>query len=555
MKYLRYLVLGLLLASTQLASAADVLMRLNREQIDLLGSTYLEIVYVDMQGSPPALPSVEGLDIQFNGQSTQTQIINFQRSTKEIYRYLITPKQTGSFTIGPLDFQTPTGSKTLQANLRVTSSSDDQVNTPLSDLFYATIQCSHPTAYVYAPFECILEVYAAAHLQTANEIAIRGGLPEQGLKQPLTWQQHAQETVEIEGIRFNKSTFKAQATAIRAGRFVFQPQVQLSLLIPRESRRSSGLHDPFFGDFFGRTEKRPLLLDCNSVTVEALSLPTQNRPDSFSGGVGNYVMDAEVSHQEIVVGDPLTVQISIKGRGQIDTVRAPEFPDHALYKRYPAQTIERTDDTLIVEQTLMVTSTDLQEIPALDFSFFDPIEEVYHTKKVGPFPLRVLPTTLNPLTTASIPGDSDDQANGSTLRYLKPKPTSWHTPYTFTTTYLLLLATPLVGWLMAGGILIWRRKRYAGETHQRNLATHTLLKEAKTALKQNDADRFAEAIHTLLHSSDEIRDVEKTEALRNQLLDTLHASRYGQRRLTPETMQSLLTACVSLLNKRGQKDD
>ena len=555
MKHLRYLILGLLLASAELASAADVLMRLNRDQIDLLGSAYLEIVFVDMQGSPPAPPSVEGLDIQFNGQSTQTQIINLQRSTKEIYRYLITPKQTGTFTIGPLDFQTPTGSKTLQANLRVTASSDHQVNTPLSDLFYATIQCSQPTAYVYAPFECILEVYAAAHLQTANEIAIRGGLPEQGLKQPLTWQQHAQETVEIEGVRFNKSTFKAEATAVRSGRFVFQPQVQLSLLVPRESRRSPGLHDPFFGDFFGRTEKRPMLLDCNSVAVEARSLPTQNRPDSFRGGVGNYVMDAEVSHQEIVVGDPLTVQISIKGRGQIDTVRAPEFPDHPHYKRYPAQTIERTDDALIVEQTLMVTSTQLQEIPALVFSFFDPLEEVYHTKKVGPFPLRVLPTTLHPPTTPSIPGGSDEQATGSTLRYLKPKPTSWHTPYTFTTTQLLLLATPFVGWLMAGGILIWRRKRYAGEKRQHTLATHTLLKEARMALKQDDPDRFSEAIHTLLYTSDKARDVKKTDALRNQLLDTLHASRYGQHRLTPEAMQSLLTACISLLNTGEQKDD
>ena len=57
MKHLRYLILGLLLASTELASAADVLMRLNRDQIDLLGSAYLEIVYVDMQGSPPAPPS------------------------------------------------------------------------------------------------------------------------------------------------------------------------------------------------------------------------------------------------------------------------------------------------------------------------------------------------------------------------------------------------------------------------------------------------------------------------------------------------------------------
>ena len=40
MKHLRYLILGLLLASTELASAADVLMRLNRDQIDLLGSAY-----------------------------------------------------------------------------------------------------------------------------------------------------------------------------------------------------------------------------------------------------------------------------------------------------------------------------------------------------------------------------------------------------------------------------------------------------------------------------------------------------------------------------------
>ena len=240
MKHLRYLILGLLLASAEPARAADVLMRLNREQIDLLGSALLEIVYVDMQGTPPALPSVEGLDIQFNGQSTQTQIINFQRSTKEIYRYLITPKKTGTFTIGPLDLQTPSGSKPLQATLKVTSSSDDQANTPLSDLFYATIQCSQPTTYIYAPFECTLEVYAAAHLQTANEITIRGGLPEQGLKEPLTWQQHAQETVEIAGVQFNKSTFKAQATAIRAGRFNFQPQVQLSLLVPRESRRGNG---------------------------------------------------------------------------------------------------------------------------------------------------------------------------------------------------------------------------------------------------------------------------------------------------------------------------
>ena len=563
MKHIRYLILGLLLASTDLVSAAEVLMRLNQERIDLLGSAFLEIVYVDMQGSPAALPSVEGLDIQYNGQSTQTQIINFKRSTRKTYRYLITPKRTGTFTIGPLELKTPTGSKRVQAELVVTASSDTEAHTPLSDLFYATMQCSQPTAYVYEPFECILEIYAAAHLETANEIAIRGGLPEQGLKHPLRWKQQAQVMVEIEGIRYIKRTFTAQATAIRAGRFLFEPQVQLSLIVPRESRQSYGRHDPFFGDFFGRTEQRPILLTCNSATLDATSLPKQNRPESFTGGVGDYTIKAQVSHDEIVVGDPITIRMTIEGRGHLDTLRAPEFPEHDLYKRYPPQTGESTEHSLVVEQTLMATSTKLQEIPALAFSFFDPTDQMYHTKKVGPFPLRVLPATLSQPPFISAPGAISDQENPSALLYLKPKPTSWNPPLIFTTKHILLLATPLLGGLIFWAMLTRRRTLHSGQKNKHSPSTQTLLKQAKKALQDDEPDMFTGTIHTLLKQSEKARPTqpqdaldyaEKREAHFNRLQDTLHAYRYGQRSLSLEEMQALLRDCESLLHERGQND-
>ena len=108
------------LASAELASAADVLMRLNRDQIDLLGSAYL-VVFVDMQGSPPAPPRSKGWTYNSTVKAHRLRSLIYSGAQKR-FTAICTPKQTGTFTIGPLDFQTPTGSKTLQANLRVTAS-------------------------------------------------------------------------------------------------------------------------------------------------------------------------------------------------------------------------------------------------------------------------------------------------------------------------------------------------------------------------------------------------------------------------------------------------
>ena len=428
-------------------------MHLDRERIDLLGSTLLEILFVDLPGAPPDIPVVEGLDIQFNGQHTQTRMINFQKTVQQSYRYRVTPKKTGLFTIGPLEIPTPAGTQRLQVELEVTATDRAADSTPLSELFFAKIDCSQNPSYVYEPFPCTLEVYAAEDMQIAQQISIRGGLPTQGLKNPLAWQQRAQELVEIDGRRFIKNTFVAEATAIRAGRFAFQPQVELSLLVPRQSRRSFGMHDPFFGDFFGRSEQRPILLECNRVTVDVQSLPQKNRPENFTGGVGSFTLEAALSHAEISVGEPLTLQMRIEGRGHLDTMRAPTLPDHPAYKTYPPQSVQSDVQAgRMFEQNILITSEELTEIPALTLSYFDPHHAAYRTLQAGPFPIRVTAASASNEPPTYLSKAVPSSAEKEKRAYLKPRPAQWQSAFTLTPKRLLLLLTPLLGWLILWGL-------------------------------------------------------------------------------------------------------
>ena len=87
------------------ALASDVQFKLERNLINLMDRTILTLEFIDCQGSAVELPKIEGLDIQYQGQSSETRIINMQRSSKNIHRYIVTPKQTGEFTIGPVNIE------------------------------------------------------------------------------------------------------------------------------------------------------------------------------------------------------------------------------------------------------------------------------------------------------------------------------------------------------------------------------------------------------------------------------------------------------------------
>ena len=305
------------------AHAADVEMKLDRNIISLLDRVILSVEFIDTKGDAIEFPVIDGLEIQYQGQSSETRIVNMQRTFKVIHRYLITPKQTGNFTIGPLQIDMPGGPRVLQAQLQVIESKNDSEAQQLSQLLYAEIASTHSNPYVYEPFDLTLKLYIREGIQIDNSISILGGLPEQGIDGNPDWKRVHQEQQVIQGHIYTITTLKTTFQTITAGTFTFEPKVQLNLIVPRQNRRSYGFNDPFFGDFFGRQEHRPVKLECNKLSLPVRPIPQKNRPSTYTGAVGQFEFQASISPNELKTGEPITLTSQIKGIGNLDKITPP----------------------------------------------------------------------------------------------------------------------------------------------------------------------------------------------------------------------------------------
>ena len=108
------------------AFAADVRMSVEKPLISLLDRTVLKIEFIDTKGDAVEIPDVDGLRIEYQGQSSETRIVNLQSTSKVIHNYLVTPTKVGDYTIGPVVCQYKGGQKEVSAQLRVIKPADDK---------------------------------------------------------------------------------------------------------------------------------------------------------------------------------------------------------------------------------------------------------------------------------------------------------------------------------------------------------------------------------------------------------------------------------------------
>src|SRR5215471_12174494 len=184
----------------------------------------------------------------------------------------------------------------------------------------------------------------------------------------------------------------------------------------------SGFDDSFFDDFFSNATQKPLTLHTNGAAVKIKPLPTQGRPSDFSGAVGQFDMSSEASAKNGTTGDPLTLKIRIEGRGNFDRVMTSGLTNSSDWKTYKPNGKFAANDSAGIEgektfeQSIVPTRAGAQEIPALNFSYFDPEAQRYVTKNAAPIGIDVAQgnasapvATLTPVADAPKP-NSDDLA-------------------------------------------------------------------------------------------------------------------------------------------------
>ena len=193
----------------------------------------------------------------------------------------------------------------------------------------------------------------------------------------------------LDGVEFETFEFRTTLFGLKTGRVKLGPvRIQSTILIPIDQRENSPLSRTPRDDYFGASATRPITLESNELSIHVLPFPEKGKPRGFDGAVGNFRMEVETQPEEVKVGEPMTLKITMSGAGNFDSLTPPDLEPVKGLKVYEAQ-VKRDNRVRIYEQVLIPESDEITEIPTIRLSFFNPEEVSYQTISKGPFPIRV----------------------------------------------------------------------------------------------------------------------------------------------------------------------
>jgi len=264
----------------------------------------------------------------------------------------------------------------------------------LKDYIYLTVSTKR-TAYLNEEIQLLIQLYIKSGLNVQN---IRvPAFPSTGFSVvPLDKDNVIQQQTTIDGVRFLVITFPTTVYPIATGELALGPaELNCDLMVARSQRRSRGRDtfsgDPFFDSSSDQRERYPLTIRSDPYTITVKPLPTTGRPESFTGAVGQYDLDVAAKPTSLKVGEPVTLTMTVRGRGNLDMVKIPKIADLTQFKVYEPQIKDGTKERTF-EQVLIPKSVSVKAIPEIQFSYFDPEMGQYRTQTRGPIPIQVEPS-------------------------------------------------------------------------------------------------------------------------------------------------------------------
>jgi hypothetical protein len=252
-----------------------------------------------------------------------------------------------------------------------------------------------------------VQIKASFRSDHRAEIHAVPSLESDGVIMPPLREKPWQSEEIIDGQPYNVLTWETTLIGVKAGRHQLSFSLEASLLAPRQRRApspfgGSGLFDsqlfddPFFDNFLGNYQRRLLRLVSPPGSFTVVALPTEDRPDDFTGAIGNFELAVKARPVELRVGEPISLSITVSGRGNFDRVEAPHFPGGNGWKSYPPSgeffPLQEGDNIAgekTFTQAIIARDPDITVIPSLSLSFFDPETGRYTTRTSEPIPIRL----------------------------------------------------------------------------------------------------------------------------------------------------------------------
>ncbi len=160
-------------------------------------------------------------------------------------------------------------------------------------------------------------------------------------------------------------------------------------------------------------QNEKITLQSKRAIIDVKALPEINKPASFKGAVGNFMLDAGIEKNNFTTDDVGKLQLLISGQGNMDLINAPEikWPDGIeSYEPTIREALNKQDVPVSgskrFEYSFIITKAGTYTLPAVEYSYFNNSVASYKTLTTKPFVITVTKGTGKAAATNSLSGKS-----------------------------------------------------------------------------------------------------------------------------------------------------
>ncbi len=416
-------------------------------------------------GSEAPATEISVLDNDFRivsgpNQSTSMQWINGQLSSSSSLSWTLLPRRKGAITIPSLNISVA-GKKyrsnpiniTVYENNAGTNFNSSKAKIPASKYFIEA-QIDNDNPYRGEQVTVSYVLYTSVELTgfDVQDMPSFQGFWKDEIYSPRNLQLH---DVRRNGKRYRAATVKKLALfPTRSGEVTIEPMTAVVSVQVRDNN--------YNWSFFSRSKSYTIA--SNSIDLKVRPLPVNQGAKSAS--VGNWSIKSRISSTDIKQDDAVTLTISIKGTGNlqsvdIDDIRFPAElevfdPDIKVNQNTKG---DKISGSKVIEYVLIPRESGNITIQPVTITYFDVKKEKWVTHKTRPITLKVAPSDRVFTSTSGLTKE-EVKMMGKDIRFADRSQVKWRRPgasYISRTT-VALTGTSLFLFLLPG-ILSYRQNR------------------------------------------------------------------------------------------------
>ncbi len=471
-----------------------------------LGETFTLNISVsgeNIGGVPsPKLPDLPDFNIlgRSSSQSTNISFVHgkMTQQTTITFIYTLSPKKIGKFTIDPckIDYQGKTY-ETQSIDIEVVK---DTTKTPPP----TTTKPPKPTGSLEGEVMLIAipnrrEVYQGEEINVEFYLYTQYDLSEISFTKLPAFNGFWSETIyETNRLRYQKKIYEGKTYyaallktvalfPIISGSLTIEPMEMIATIIkpPRD-----------FFDFFGTAQQ--IVISSKPIIINVRPLPEENKPSNFSGGVGNFTLNARIDRDTAKQEEPINLILKVSGSGNIKLIEKPTLPTVCNLKILePEIKLNLDKSSGVVKGSKefrfpIIPQVDGEHIiPEITMSYFNPRTKSYEILKT-----EKLKFTAVGLTQAKVVTDAGGvKILGTDIRYIKPnknsiRPDSNAFPKLFILLYPISIVLLIISFLYQQHLTKLSRDRAYARKFMSGRLFKKRFKQTADYLKRNDEKNF-----------------------------------------------------------------